>query len=115
MTGVYIHLRGKNYTNNSVISIGEVGVGVDALLCITDMECCCDNYTGGNFYYPNNTEVPGPEERGGEFMYYDREHKMIRLNRKPEVNLTGKYHCEIPDARGVIQKLYFTLQLLACQ
>ena len=48
-------------------------------------------------------------------MYHDKKHKMIRLNRKPEMNLTGKYRCEIPDASGVIQKLYFTLQLIVCQ
>ena len=115
LTGVYIHLRGKNYTNNSVISISEVGVGEDALLCITDMECFCHNHTGGEFYYPNNTKVPGPEERGRNFIYYDKKHKMIRLNRKPEMNLTGKYRCEIPDSRGLVQKLYFTLQPIACQ
>ena len=115
MTGVYIQLRGKNYTNNSVISINDVGVEVDALLCITDMECSCHNNACGEFYYPNNTKVPGPEVIGGQFMYRDKKHKMIRLNRKPEINLSGKYRCEIPDARGVIQKLYFTLQFVICQ
>ena len=115
LTGVYVHLRDKNYTNNSVISISDVCVGADALLCITNMECCCHNHTYGEFNYPNNTRIPGPQERGGEFMYHDKKHKMIRLNRKPEMNLTGKYRCELPDASGVIQKLYFTLQFIVCQ
>ena len=118
--GVYIHLKGKNYTNNSVISISDVGVGADALLCITDVECCCaiPGHRYGSFYYPNKTSIPGPHEREGDsmyLMYHDSEHKMIRLNRNSEMNLTGKYHCEIPDASGVIQKLYFTLQLFVCQ
>ena len=63
----------------------------------------------GKFYYPNNTMITGARERGGGFMYHDKKYKMICLNRNPEMNLTGKYRCEIPDARGVIQKLYFTL------
>ena len=73
-------MKGKNYTNNSVISISAVGVGAESLLCITDMECCCDipDHKYGGFYYPNNTEVVGPQE--GASMYHDREHKMIRLN-----------------------------------
>ena len=38
-------------------------------------------------------------------MYHDKKEKMIHLNRKPEMNHTEIYYCEIPDARGVIQKL----------
>ena len=101
-------MRGKNYTNNSVMNIAEVGRGKNALLCMTDRECCCGIYghRSGQFYYPNGRKVP--IQGNGDVFYRDRREKMIRLNRNRGYQPTGMYRCEIPDASGVIQKLYFT-------
>ena len=104
-------MQGKNYTNNSVMSITDIGIGDDALLCITDKECCCGvpGYRYGQFYYPDGSQVP--TKGGGNVLYRDRRDKMIRLNRKFGLFPIGKYRCEIPDARGVTQVLYFTLSV----
>lgn len=104
-------MQGKNYTNNSVMNIADVGVGDSALLCMTNRECCCGipGHRYGQFYYPDGSQVP--VKAGGNVLYCDRRDKMIRLNRKFGMYPTGKYCCEIPDARGMIQTLYFTLSV----
>lgn len=106
-----MHMQGKNYTNNSVMNIADVGVGDNALLCMTDKECCCgiQGHRYGQFYYPGGSQVP--IQGAGNVFYRDRGDKMIRLNRKFGMYPTGKYRCEIPNARGVIQTLYFTLSV----
>ena len=102
-------MRGKNYTNNSVMNIAEVGIGQYALLCMTDKECCCGipGHRYGEFYYPDGRKVPIEGE--GDVFFRDRREKMIRLNRKYGYFITGMYRCEIPDSSGTMQKLYFNL------
>ena len=116
LLGVYIHLRGKNYTNNSIISISDIGEEETALQCITDLEGCCGTrgQREGEFYYPNNTRMPIKIRRHS--LYRDRTKNMIRLNRNTEVmgNLPiaeGRYRCEVRNATEMLQVLYFTLSM----
>ena len=107
---MYFELRGETYTNNSVIDIADVGTGESTLLCKTDSESCCETppNRAGEFYYPNGVQVPIRSAEQG--FYRDRRTQRMRLNRRQRTNVPiGVYSCEIPDASGVIQKLFITL------
>ena len=103
-------MRGVNYTNNSVINIADISEGENALLCKTNNESCCGTPPNrhGQFYYPDGGIVP--IEGAGQGFYRDRRLQQIRLNRRQGTyHPTGWYHCEIPNASGVYQKLVFNL------
>ena len=108
--GVYFVLGGQTFTNNSIVSIANIGEGMDALLCRTNLINCCGTLPNrfGEFYYPNGVMVPVNNARQG--FYRNRGDQEIRLNRRDGVSSpTGRFHCEIPDASGVMQNLFITL------
>ena len=108
---MYFELNGQRYFNNSEISISDVGEGERALLCKTDKENCCGAVPNrfGEFYYPNGVQVP--IGRVGQTFYRNRGEQLIRLNRRSvSLSPTGKYHCEIPDASGVVQSIFVVLK-----
>ena len=63
----------------------------------------------GNWFFPNGTRVPDEHfnvTSGAEWDFYrTRGHSMVLLNRRRGGD-TGIYHCEIPDALGVMQTIY---------
>ena len=107
------------YANNSVIDINLVGEDFEgiqitdggALECHTDDTTCCrgiDNPPNGigrgEWYYPDGTAVPSPDDAGNATasFYRTRDHMFIRLNRRPgTVQPTGVYQCQIPGAGNV--------------
>ena len=107
---MYFELKGKEYANNSVIIIGTIGEGDDALLCKTNKEECCSDKPNrfGEFYYPDSTMVAINKAREG--FYRNRGDQLVRLNRRPgTLSPTGVYKCELPDSNGVMQKIYANL------
>ena len=93
-----------------MLALTEIGEGEDALICKTDREGCCKTRLNriGEFYYPNGVKIP--INKRGEKLYRNRGEKEVRLNRKEgAVSPIGRFHCEIPDAKGVMQSLYITL------
>ena len=98
------------YSNNSVLSLTDIGEGPSALLCKTNLSNCCKNvpFRFGQFYYPDGEKVP--IRSGGSGFYRDRGDQEIRLNRRDGITSpVGKFRCEIPDADGVSQNLIITL------
>ena len=107
---VFLQMRSENYTNNSMINIADIGEGENALLCKTNRESCCGTppNRAGQSYYPNGSMVP--IEGAGQGFYRDRRTQQICLNRRQGIyHPTGWYHCEVPDASGVSQKVVFQL------
>ena len=108
--GVSLSLRGITYSNNSVVSISDIGEGEDALLCQTDKTQCCrmrdnlpDRVAFGQWFFPNGDEVGNDD---GDF-FRNRGEGIVRLNRRNNaLSPTGRYRCVIPDASGVNQTLY---------
>ena len=102
-------LRNQTYLNNSIVAINDIGVGYNALLCVTDKPDCCniqDNKMG-EFYYPNNTAVGYSEINS---LYRNRGPQVVRLNRRNDTfSPTGVYRCEIPDFIGMNQNIYINL------
>ena len=111
-TGIGLTLNNVSYTNNSVVTITDIGTGSAALLCTTTLNPgCCFSFPapGNHWYFPNGTRV----DRFNTLPYYrsridgnfDPPGRVI-LHRNPGATTTGIFHCEILDARRVFQSIY---------
>ena len=110
LTGVYFHLNGVNYSNNSIVNIIDIGHGDrDSLLCVTSNINCCAVSRRGEWYFPNMSMVRTQGE-GGSF-YRSRGQSMVRLHQRHNAMMpTGPFCCEIPDASNVTQRVCIVLK-----
>ena len=114
-TGIGLTLNSVSYTNNSVVTITDIGTGVAALRCTTTFRLCCFSGPppGTHWYFPNGSRVdlfdtlPYYRRRiDGNPVFTARRPGTVLLHRNPEGNTTGMFHCEIPDASGTFQSIY---------
>ena len=109
--GFRFSLSGTTYQNNSLVTLGDIGEGDNALLCLTDQTACCrppyTDSTGrsaiGNWFLPNGTRIP-PSGNKWDF-HITRGRSIVRLQRR-RGGEEGIYHCAIPDAMNVDQTIY---------
>ena len=101
-----------NYTNNSVVTITDIGTGSAALLCTTTFKPCCFSGPppGTHWYFPDGSQV----DRFNTLPYYrsridenrSPEPGTVLLHRNPEGTTTGIFRCEIRNATGAFQSIY---------
>ena len=99
-------LDGTFLSNNSIVLLSDIGVGSNALICLTDrIECCIDNGQGG-WKFPDGK----PIYRSTPKFNRSRGLSTNRLNRKIDAVgpwPTGIFTCKIPDqTENVIMDLY---------
>ena len=105
----FIH-NGRILFNNSELALADIGERAGALICKTNLINCCATPPNrfGEFYYPSGALVP--INGHGDGFYRNRGDQVIRLNRREGVTSpSGRFRCEIPNARGVVQSVYITL------
>ena len=110
VTGIGLTLNNVQYTNNSVVTITDIGTGSAALLCTTTfIPCCYSGNPGTHWYFPNGSRV----DLFDTLPYYRRrtDARMsppgtVLLHRNPEGTTTGIFRCEIPDATGAFKSIY---------
>ena len=107
---VWFSLRNTTYQNNSIVTLEDIGIGGDALLCVTNLTACCrPPYIGengsamGNWFFPNGSRVPSADAQLD--FHRTRGQMVVRLNRR-RGGEEGIYHCEIPDSVNVKQTIY---------
>ena len=110
LTDVYFQLNGVNYSNNSIVSIADIGEGNnDSLLCFTNNIYCCGSSRKGGWYFPNMSIVRTKGEDGN--FYRDRDLSVVRLHRRHNATMpTGPFCCEIPDANYVTRRICITVE-----
>ena len=116
VTGIGLTLNGVQYTNNSVVTITNIGTGSAALLCTTTYIPCCFSIPlpGNHWYFPNGSRVdrfntlPYYRSRtdGQRFPIGSSPGGTVLLHRNPEGTTTGIFRCEILDATGAFQSIY---------
>ena len=117
---IRFQLNDAFYGNNSVVDLGDIGVGSNTLgdgdsmglRCLTDSTQCCrgsDNpSTGalGEWYFPDGTLVPDGLVASRD-IFRNRGPSVVRLNRRNNAQSpTGVYRCEIPDASGTNRNIF---------
>ena len=113
-TGIGLTLNNVSYTNNSVVTITDIGTDSAALRCTTTYLPCCYSGPppGTHWYFPNGSRV----DRFDTLPYYrsridgsyllTSEPGTVLLHRSPEGTTTGVFRCEILDAIGAFQSIY---------
>ena len=103
---------GALYGNNSILTITDIGEDVhSALLCITNDVNCCEFNRGvyiGGWYLPNGTFI----NINGLSFYQNRGSSVLRLFQRSGATSQlqhGIFHCQIPDASGVLLHIYIGL------
>ena len=98
------------YQNNSNVTLEDIGEGDDALLCMTNLNACCQPpHTGsnelasGNWFFPNGTRVPSSGIMWD--FYRTRGDMVVQLHRR-RGGVDGIYRCEIPTSMNVTQTIY---------
>ena len=86
--------------NNSIVSLGDIGEGRRALLCITnETGCCRDSNVPGHmreWYFPNGSAVSRNDI--GHSIYRNRGPSIVRLNRRHNaISPSGIFSCIIPS------------------
>ena len=75
-----------------------------ALLCVINHTNCCQSNSIGEWFYPDNTQIPTSGARLN--FYRDSGSQVVRLNRRNSaLSPTGRYHCEVLDTSGTSQTL----------
>ena len=96
------------YSNNSVVTITNVGEGNMSLYCITSKSECCRSSDGGesgNWFLPG--QASAVEDTSTADFSRRREPRAVVLDRRNSAVLPiGLYRCEVPDAGNAIQSLY---------
>ena len=110
-TGIGLTLNNVQYTNNSVVTITDIGTGSAALRCTSTYHPCCYSAPspGTHWYFPNETRL----ENNNALPYYRTRTASgpsspgsVILHCNVGATTTGIFHCEILDASGIFQSLY---------
>ena len=114
MTSYLIALRFElheaSFLNNTAVMVEDIGEGENALFCVTDNISCCKDSRQGEFLFPNGTQVPVFGAR--QDFYRNRDSQIIRMNRRNgAMSPVGRYGCEIPDANGVLQRIFIQVSI----
>ena len=109
---VQFSFNGTTYQNNSIVTLEDIGVKGDALLCMTNFIACCKSVNGtalGSWAFPNGTKVPSEivnYDTGLEWDFYRDRGQMVVHMRRRRGGEEGIYRCEIPDSINVTQTIY---------
>ena len=103
-----------SYSNNSAISLSNIGEGNNALMCLTSLRRCCRSVdTGakvlGNWQYPNGSSVSNRLQTIS--LYKNRGMRAVILHRHTnyEVSFSGIFTCTIPDSNSINRTLHIFL------
>ena len=114
-TGIGLTLNNVQYSNNSVVTITDIGTGSAALGCTTTYYPCCFSrpLPGNHWYFPDGSRISNtntlPYYRtriDGNPQFTPRRPGTVLLHRNPEGTTTGVFRCEILDAYGAFQSIY---------
>ena len=99
---VALYLNGMLLPDNSMVFLGDIGEGSNALYCLSNREACCNGLprtTGrrGVWRFPDGSDVT--ESNTADF-YFTRGSSFLSLNRRSSTTgPTGTFRCLIPNAQ----------------
>ena len=117
---MYLSLNGETIPNDGYVLVTDIGVGVSGLYCNTDRSGCCrgsdapDGVAQGHWYLSDGTQAGSytqeiANDPTGNFFTRDRLTGVVRLNRYGNPPERGRFHCEVPNAAGVMVTMYVNI------
>ncbi len=100
------------YPNNSIVTITDIGVGDNALFCLSNSNICCrtsNGVTSGEWFLPGgSTHINGNGESSStaDFSRSRRSSAVLLNRRNNAIEPEGLYRCDVIDARNIAQTLY---------
>ncbi len=104
------------YPNNSNVNISDIGVGDNALFCLSNNSSCCRDSGGvasGEWFLPGGSSpiASGGESSSTADFSRSRRSSAVLLNRRNNaIGPEGPYRCDVTDARNINQTLYIGIQ-----
>ncbi len=92
--------------------LSDIGVGDNALFCLTNSTSCCrlrNGVASGEWFLPGGTSpiASGGESHSIANFSRSRRSSAVLLNRKNNaIRPEGLYRCDVIDARNINQSLY---------
>ena len=106
-------LKGASIANDGYVDPDQIGRNDDALICRTNKTNCCRDMRGGEWYFPNRTQIDiqGNNEKAKrtDFFYRNRESRVVRLNTINNPPERGQFYCVVPDANDRNQTVYVNI------
>ncbi len=100
------------YPNNSIVNITDIGVGDNALFCLSNSSSCCRNKDGmasGEWFLPGGSspiDGNGESSSTANFIRSRRSSAVLLNRRNNAIGPEGPYRCDVIDARNINQTLY---------
>ncbi len=100
------------YSNNSIVTITDIGVGDNALFCLSDSSSCCMTSNGmasGQWFLPGGSSPINGNGESSSTVNFSRSRRSsaVLLNRRNDaIEPEGLYRCDVIDARNITQTLY---------
>ncbi len=111
------YLNGQMYPNNSIVNITDIGVGDNALFCLSNSNSCCmgrDGLASGEWFLPGGSSpINGSGESSSTANFSrSRRSSAILLNRRNNyMGPEGQYRCDVIDKKHTLQSLYVGITL----
>ena len=111
--GLGFNLKGELYSNNSIVTITDIGSGTNALYRFTNKRYCCrwrDGGANGGWFFPDGSAVEGNGRYSPLDFSRNRGPSAVLLNRRNNaMEPTGLYHSEVLNARNAVKSIYVGL------
>ena len=112
---MFLSLNGVTIPSDTYVLASGIATDASGLHCNTDRDGCCRASGEGHWYLPDGREVMSftaedmarPEPNN--FFSRNRDTGIVRLNCNGNPPERGRFHCEIPNASGVIVTLYVNI------
>ena len=112
---VRLFLKGTVIANNSYVDVDDIGEGNEtSLLCHTNKANCCGLPSRkGEWYFPGGNPVGNTGKFPDRDFYRDRGPQVVRLHHRQGAQIQrGRFRCEIPDDKDVMQSIYAYIGML---
>ncbi len=100
------------YPNNSIVTITDIGVGDNALFCLSNSNSCCRSIYGiasGEWFLPGGSSPINGNGESSSVANFSRSRRAsaVLLNRRNNaIGPEGLYRCDVIDARNITQTLH---------
>ncbi len=100
------------YPNNSIVTITDIGIGDNALFCLSNSNSCCrtrDGMASGEWFLPGGSSSingSGESSSTADFSRSRRSSAVLMNRRNNAVGPEGLYSCDVIDARNITKSLF---------